>query len=295
MAGRGPHPQGGTQTRANTTDTALPAGAATRYGARMIWPFRKTSKATREDHSRAAGFSLPESFAVASYDAVMDLMARYDPNAQEHVATKAAWHTYASGWNGISFRLRASSEYDSAFRKSIAGPSLTAQEERFRQERDLFGFFASALSAIECFYMAAYGVGAVMKSPSFPLASTGHLRRDHMSVAGALQADFSGTQLAARALEVSRSPELGELADMRNFLAHRGILPRTHFRGLGTGYVDPPTALPSNPTSLASEFLYTGDLSENTTRRPFEWTVETITGLVEGLYGFLRDDAPTSR
>ena len=59
-------------------------------------------------YSRVAGLELPSEFNVPMYDEVNDHAAKIaDPNDPNDPARKNAWHTYASAWNGVAFRLRA--------------------------------------------------------------------------------------------------------------------------------------------------------------------------------------------
>jgi hypothetical protein len=57
----------------------------------------------------------------------------------------------------IYWRIRAADDYAHDFQRVSSKP---VNEERYYQEtKALFGFFTSALSALECFFFAAYFVG----------------------------------------------------------------------------------------------------------------------------------------
>ena len=136
--------------------------------------------------SRVAGLEMPVEFDVTAYDQVNDRVALIaNPNDPKVPLKKNSWFSYASAWNGFAIRMRSAIDYDQEFGRLIAQSTAPPPEERYFQERALFGCAASALSAVECLYMATYSVAAVLSPPNFPLLKAGHLNQSPSEVAKA--------------------------------------------------------------------------------------------------------------
>ena len=235
--------------------------------------------------SRITGFDLPVGFDVAAYDRVNDqavLIA--NPNDTTAPWKQNSWFGYASAWNGLAIRLRSAVEYDAEFGRLIAPSTAPGQEERYNQERALFGCIASALSAIECFYMATYCLAAVLSPSHFPLQKDKHLVRSPCKVAKAHLAWLPADSFPQLLWQIAHSSALAELADLRNALAHRGVLPRRHFF---SNVVDMPSAVPSNPKALAGNFYYSASLSDATTSIHTRWLCQIASQLVAECNRFL--------
>jgi hypothetical protein len=235
--------------------------------------------------SLACDVEFPESFAIAAYDEVnMQVAKMADPNDATAPEKKNIFHVFASAWNGVGYRLVVALDYDREFRVSIAKSTAPPTKERLIQERALFGCLASALSSVECFFMATYAVGAAMNSPSFPILSSNNLEKYPKNIAKALAADYPTSSFTKLVNEIDTSPKLKQLMDLRNVLAHRGILPRRHFL---SNVADKASAVPVNPKALATEHDYAAELSDQTTRIHTEWVLESLNRLVVGLNGFI--------
>jgi len=76
------------------------------------------------------------------------------------------------------------------------------------------------------------------------------------------------------------------LRNVRNYLAHRGDLPRQHF--LAVGSADRPSAHPSNPLSLASEQLFDAPIDSETAGQHVRAITEALNKLLPALQAFLR-------
>jgi hypothetical protein len=61
--------------------------------------------------------------------------------------------------------------YDKSFRSSITAHGTGGQPFRYKQERDLFGFFSNAHSVFDAFCFALFAIGALRDSANFPLAT----------------------------------------------------------------------------------------------------------------------------
>ena len=235
--------------------------------------------------SQINGFELPIGFDVASYDKVYALAAVIaDPNDAAAPWKQNAWFGSASAWNGLAIRLRSTIEYDAEFGRLITLSTAPAQEEHYAQERALFGCIASALSAIECLYMATYCLASVLSPVHFPLQDAKHLSRSPGEVVKGYQVWLPSDSFSQLLSQIAASHELAALADLRNSLAHRGVLPRKIF--LST-VGDIPSALPSNPKALAGDFDYSASLSEATTSTHTRWLCQTTSDMVGSFSNFL--------
>ena len=207
-----------------------------------------------------------------------------DPNDAAAPWKRNAWFGYSAAWNGLAYRLRSALEYDEEFGRLIALGTAPPREEHYAQERALFGCVAAALSAIECFYMAAYCVGNGLVPNSFPLLSAGDLEKGPARVAKAYLKWAPGDPFTLALLHSAESTEFKSLADLRNSLAHRGVLPRQHF--LSTS-LSVPSAVPSNPKALAEDFSYDATLNQATTSSHTAWLRQVSSRLMLEFKDFL--------
>jgi hypothetical protein len=231
-------------------------------------------------------FLLPASFDVAAYSGVRALAPLVaDPNDDTNPAKKNAYLGHSAAWTGVAVRLGAASEYNSEFAKSIARSTAPPLEERYRQERALYGCLSSTLSAVECAYIAAYCLSSALAPEQLPLTSAKHLNQRPQKIAMAFDKWVAGDPFAVMLLTVATSEEIQALADFRNMLAHRGVLPRHH--RLSNAIVQPST-LPSNPKSLAVEFNYNANMSPDTTGVHFNWASRACSDISAGFLAFLR-------
>lgn len=235
--------------------------------------------------SRIAGFEMPVGFDVASYDQAYDRVSLItkptDPNDPLKVLKKNSHSSYISAWKGLAIRMRSTVEYDQEFRQLIVLNTAPPLEERYSQERALFGCVASALSAIDCFYMAVYCVAAVLCPSCFALLEAKHLKKYPMNVAKAYGNWLSTDSFSLLLLQVASSDEFEELKGLRDALAHRGVLPRK------ISLSEKPSTMPSNPKDLAEHFDYATSLNDETTSIHTLWLRQTTSKLVSAFNDFL--------
>lgn len=241
-----------------------------------------TSRATQTSIS---GLVFPAGFDVLAYDAVCrtaPLLA--SPNDGAAPWKRNSWFGYASAWNGLAIRLRAAHDYDQQFANLISRPSASAHEDLYLQERALFGCLAASLSAVECSFMSAYCLASAAYPTQFELKTAKDLDRTTARVNAAFERWNPLDPLTCALSQVGASGELKRLADLRNALAHRGLLPRQH--NLSTSQALPST-VPSNPKDLANDFAYTLPLSPATTAVHTSWVTGSVSLLVQGINSFL--------
>jgi hypothetical protein len=191
---------------------------------------------------------IPRALPVTEYDLVNQKAARFAESE------KAKWYAFASAWNAVAFRWRATHEHASDFGASIAKSSSPEVNERFRQDHDLFVFVTSAVSTVECFFFASYCLASLVNPASFPISNERDLKFYPRDVAFLFQEAFLTDSITSSMSTCLAAPELLVLQDLRNVLAHRGTPPRAHFAG--NGPKDIPSAIPDNLKQLASAWQY---------------------------------------
>jgi hypothetical protein len=175
------------------------------------------------------GLLMPGDFPVAAYQAVhMKLV----PYAEKN---NLVYAQFAGAWNAISYRFNALDEYDELFSSSIAkygaGPPA---DERYRQERDLFGFFSNGFSTFEALFYGAFSAAALVRPAAFPIATAQDQRRITASqTAAAYATAFPGDPILAALKTVITDPAYVELRDVRNVLSHRSAPGRTIHVAIG--------------------------------------------------------------
>jgi hypothetical protein len=103
------------------------------------------------------GLSMPSDFPVADYDSV-------HKKVQPHAQTAAdIYEQFGGAWNALSYRFLAVAEYEAAFDASLTSVgSSPVPTERYRQERDLFGFFSNGFAVLETAFYGLFSLGALI-------------------------------------------------------------------------------------------------------------------------------------
>jgi hypothetical protein len=238
--------------------------------------------------SKTCSIDLPDTFPTQIYDGVSTKVAWLTSQKDDATArlTKNVYPAFGSAWLGVAYRITAVVRYDVEFRKSIANNPGPAGEERFIQERALFGCFVSAVSCVECFFVAAYAVGAAFDSNSFPVANGTDLDKLYpRPVADAFANGFPLDAFTTEIAAVAASSDFWKIRTLREVLSHRGALLRSHRINLGTGTASASVA--TNPKALPRDFQYSTELNDDTTGVHAKWTLDTLNGLIGELSSFL--------
>jgi hypothetical protein len=176
--------------------------------------------------SQRFGLEMPDDFPLALLE---DIYARVR-DGHEWPEEPAA--EYAVAVNGILYRFRACVEYDDELRASLQEHgSSPLIEERYRQERALFGFYSSGLSALECLFYGAWFLGALNDPTAFDADID---RRDvtPKNVVKAFGRAVPGHPFTTALTGVNTSQELKTWRYVRNRLSHAGQ-PGRHFHAGG--------------------------------------------------------------
>jgi hypothetical protein len=95
---------------------------------------------------------MPADFPVKPYDSVWKSLEglggenyRMGEESKYH-----SWYQWLAAWINIAYRFRSCAEHDEAFAESVSKfGDNPRQPEKYHQDRELFGFFVTGLSAIE--------------------------------------------------------------------------------------------------------------------------------------------------
>jgi hypothetical protein len=203
-----------------------------------------------EKFSKTLGdLGLPANFPHLEFDFVNTKMARFSQDPTSN------WFMFAAAWNGVGYRLRAAHKSSLTF-DVLLDTTPVSIELRFQQDHEMFVFFASALSALECAFFAAYACVAQAAPADYPIILDKDLRITPERISEKLNKKFAGTKIVNSMMSILADPKYDELSDFRNYLAHRGTLPRRQYASVGSSAVDPPSEVSGNPIQLASSWIY---------------------------------------
>jgi hypothetical protein len=109
---------------------------------------------------------MPNDFPVFAYEAVHAVIRK------RSYTNPAMYEQWSGAWNAVSYRFLAVTQYSASFTKSVAdGSGTSSVEGRHGQERDLFGFFGNAVSALEAAFYGLYAIGGFLAVASAPRGS----------------------------------------------------------------------------------------------------------------------------
>ena len=230
-------------------------------------------------------FTPPPDFPTAIYNQLHVYINKY---MDTH---KAQWFQFGMGWNGLAYRYRAAAEYDNEFTISIKqSGNSPPPEERYKQGTFLFGFFANAVSVIECFFFSAYFMASILKPNEFPFSESDELKNiNPQYVASSFTQYFPKITLIHEMTKCIRADKYKQIYDMRNVLSHRGMLPRKFYRG---GERDGMTTMPINPKDTSNNWQYDFPVDEQTTATYLHWLSDTLKLLVESSLDFCTQQLP---
>lgn len=173
----------------------------------------------------SVGILMPPEFPTATYNKVHLCLVKY---GNTHPAQR---ESFGLGWNGLAYRYRALVDYGEEFTTSVKASNSPAPEERYKQEKALFGFFVNAASAIECFFYSAYCMASILDADTFPVSKSKDLKFYPVDVVKKFEAKFSGDPLLIQMGSCIGASTYNEIKDMRDVSTHRGVAPRKFYVG----------------------------------------------------------------
>ena len=176
-------------------------------------------------------------FPEADYIEVEQQVAGYVARLGVSAPRPEGFAGFLGGWNALTMRFRAAAEESLAARMFLVrSQGDLSAEDRYLQERALFGFFANAMSAVESCCFTIYHLGQ-MRQPTFFALPDDRVTVSVTSDAFALA--FPGTQVDVELSALKVAPDWLNIKSIRNTLVHRESPGITIFAGAGTMPVRP--------------------------------------------------------
>jgi hypothetical protein len=186
-------------------------------------------------HSLLIGaLPLSSDFPTAEFvSAELEMRARVGTSP---IAPTPTWTEFGAAWMAVAYRFLDATYFDQEFRDSIAKFGTAPEPpERYRQERHLFGFFVSGLSAIESFCYGLCALAWEADPRSVSLATPGQKKGvSPESTRDRFNAHFKSDAITANLDLLVTSADYKDWVDVRNALAHRTSPGRKHYRHLGS-------------------------------------------------------------
>ena len=215
------------------------------------------------------GLMMPSPFPDAVFEAVKDRIFGTVPGATPE------WEQLASSHNGVRYRLRACADYSEEFTGSVRrfGDSPPA-DERYGQERQLFGFFVSGYAALDSFCFFLHFTAAHLQPDQFPTQKPGHIKNIGCKTTPALFARaFPGEDITAALDALIDDQTFKDWDGYRNILAHRAAPGRVMYASNGSSAPDPAADWKIDSAANLK-------IDANLTPPRLAWLVQTLSGLV---------------
>lgn len=220
---------------------------------------------------------MPPWFPTETYNKVHSCLVKYKDTHP------AQWRSFGLGWNGIAYRYRALVEYDEQFTTSVKISNSPPHEERYKQEKALFGFFVNTVSAIECFFYSAYCMASILKPDVFPLSKSKDLKFYPQHVASKFKVTFSEDCLSIKMEQCLNESTYKGMRDMRDVLTHRGMPPRAFYRG---GDRNGMATMPANIKEPSDQWQFDLPVNAQTTVSRRQWLCDALKGLISAADDF---------
>jgi hypothetical protein len=223
------------------------------------------------------GLLLPSPFPDDVFEAVKERIFSKVPSASQ------TWEQLAGSHNGVRYRLRACADYSEEFTQSVQrfGDSPPA-DKRYRQERQLFGFFVSGYAALDSFCFFIYFAAVHVQPGHFPTQLPGHIKSiGCKSTPAAFARAFPGEDISAALDALINHSTFKDWDGYRNILAHRAAPGRVMYASIGSSTPDPAADWKIGPA---------GGLKIDASLTPprLAWLVHTLSGLVVAADTFTR-------
>lgn len=175
------------------------------------------------------GLVMPSDFPAAPFENIHERVVS-SVDAQGDL-----YREYAAAWNAVSYRFLAATHYSDDFVESITQSGGSANiGERFRQERDLFGFFTNGLSTLEAAFYGLFAIGALLSPALFAMTTAKEQQAvTPGSTRAAYEKAFPGDPILNVFNTLLIDASYLELRHIRNVLAHRAAPGRQIYVAVG--------------------------------------------------------------
>jgi hypothetical protein len=196
---------------------------------------------------------------------------------------------FAGGWNGLRYRFLTCTEHDEAFTGSIVcHGDAPPHPERYRQDRELFGFFVTGLAAIQCLCYSLFAVSAMLEPSAFPMTSEDALKKiepERTAKSYNKGATFRTDPLADALMALVDDQAYKDWRNARNILAHR-INPGRHI--YASAGEDPGRCLDSSSRWKLDHII----LDRNTTAQRRLWLANRLADTLNAAAIFITREMP---
>jgi hypothetical protein len=184
--------------------------------------------------AQPTGLALPRAFRDDLFQAINSRVAPKFP------VPSAESDNLAGSHNAVRYRLRACADYSNEFVESVLRyGDAPAHEERYRQERALFGFFVSGIAALDSFSFFLHFAAAHIRPTKFPTTFEQVRQVSLKSTAKAFGHEFSNETMAHTINNLISDARFKEWERFRNVLAHRSAPGRNVYASVGSSQPDP--------------------------------------------------------
>lgn len=182
------------------------------------------------------GLLMPPDFPSAAFE-------RTYARARQIANCSAALEDQFTGaWNAISYRyLDLCSEGDDFTASVTAADGGASLEQRYKQERHLFGFFSAGFSAFEAYFYGMFAIGGMLNSTEFRMATPKEQQAvSPTSTSRLYERVFPTDVILANFQALFADAAYREWKEVRNVLTHRTAPGRTIFVSIGSDEDLPP-------------------------------------------------------
>jgi hypothetical protein len=226
---------------------------------------------------RPSDLALPSPFPDVVFEAVKNRIS-----GKMHGPSPTSEHL-AGSHNGVRYRLRACADYSDEFTQSIQrfGDS-PPPDERYQQERLLFGFFLSGYAVFDSFCFFMYIAAAQLPTGHFPTHQPGHIKSINCkSTPKAFAKAFPNEAMTVALKSLIANQTFKDWDNYRNILAHRSAPVRSIYASFGSSVPDPAADWKIDPAGGLK-------IDANLTPPRLTWLVHTLTDLVVAADTFAR-------
>lgn len=131
-------------------------------------------------------------------------------------------------FKGVAYRFKSMVHHGLNYEKSLTKNGSTPPVDvEFEQEHSLFSFFASGMSAIECFFFALHAIGAHYAPGHFKLQADNLRNVSPKSVTESFEVKWPIEAITQSMRHLIDLHEFIIWARVRNILIHRAVPPKT--------------------------------------------------------------------
>lgn len=159
------------------------------------------------------GIPMPIDFPRQDYEAIHRHCWPRIPPSQDW-----RWVQFILAWHAVAYRFAAMAEHDEGYRIAFPGTNLI---DRYKQERELFGFFVTGLSTLEAYAYGTHLLLAIVYPEIFPTDNLRNIKPRNTRKC------FEDSRMPSEPLidtfaTLVTDPQFNEWEAVRNVLAHRG-------------------------------------------------------------------------